>query len=604
MGLYKELPESLTEVDIIIAGGGTAGCIIAARLTDADPNLSILVIERGSNNDLPTIAYPLFFMQNIVPGSKASIFYQTEPEEQLDGRKIIVPAGGVLGGGSSINLMMYTRAQRSDFDGWGVPGWSADEMLPYLKKLETYHGVDHNGTHGHDGPINVSTGTFTSTRFQNEFLSVVEETGWPTSDDLQNLDSSNGIGAQPALRYVSPDGARQDTANRYLHPRLQSGTNPNLHVLLETSVIRVLFDDNKRVRAVEFTRNPLYHDTHSPTQTVKARKTIVISSGALGTPPILERSGIGSPEVLSRAKVEVIVPLPGVGAEYEDHQLCVYPYHSSLSPSETADSVALGRVDPATLIQNNDLTLGWNTMDVTCKLRPLADKDITDLGPAFEAAWNNDFANTPDKPLGMIAPVAVFPNNPDLVSAFGPDKQYFSISCFTVHPYSRGHIHITSPELTSPPDFKTGFLTDKNNLDIKMHIWLYKTQREIARRMPLYRGEVTPCHPPFPPSSKASAVHLNQPLNGKVNNISYTPQDDAIIEQHIRQNVSTTWHSLGTCKIGSVVDENLNVYGTTGLKIADLSVLPGNVAANTNNMAMAVGEKAAGVIIEELGLGL
>ncbi|KAK4642999.1 hypothetical protein QC761_0063280 [Podospora bellae-mahoneyi] len=214
-------------------------------------------------------------------------------------------------------------------------------------------------------------------------------------------------------------------------------------------------------------------------------------------------------------------------------------------------------------------------MDVTCKLRPLADKDITDLGPAFEAAWNNDFANTPDKPLGMIAPVAVFPNNPDLVSAFGPDKQYFSISCFTVHPYSRGHIHITSPELTSPPDFKTGFLTDKNNLDIKMHIWLYKTQ-----------------------------LHLNQPLNGKVNNIFYTPQDDAIIEQHIRQNVSTTWHSLGTCKIGSVVDENLNVYGTTGLKIADLSVLPGNVAANTNNMAMAVGEKAAGVIIGELGLGL
>ncbi|KAK4642998.1 hypothetical protein QC761_0063270 [Podospora bellae-mahoneyi] len=177
MGLYKELPESLTEVDIIIAGGGTAGCIVAARLTDADPNLSILVIERGSNNDLPTIAYPLFFMQNIVAGSKASIFYQTAPEEQLDGREIIVPAGGVLGGGSSINLMMYTRAQRSDFDGWDVPGWSADEMLPYLKKLETYHGVDHNGTHGHDGPINVSTGTFTSTKFQNEFLSVVEETG-------------------------------------------------------------------------------------------------------------------------------------------------------------------------------------------------------------------------------------------------------------------------------------------------------------------------------------------------------------------------------------------------------------------------------------------
>ncbi|KAK0654321.1 putative GMC oxidoreductase [Cercophora samala] len=602
MGLYTELPEFLTEVDIIIAGGGTAGCLVAARLADADPNLSILVIEGGSNNDLPTIAYPLFFVQNVVPGSKAAIFYQTAPENQLDDRQVIVPAGGVLGGGSSINLMMYTRAQRSDFDAWGLPGWSADEMLPYLKKLETYHGVDGNGTHGDDGPINVSTSTFTSTRLQNQFLSAVEKVGWPVHDDIQNLDSSNGIGAQRALRYISPDGARQDTANRYLHPRLQSGTYPNLHVLLETSVIRVLFDNSKRASAVEFTRNPLYHDSPSRTLTVKARRTIVLSSGALGTPPILERSGIGSPEILTGANVEVVVPLPGVGSGYEDHQLCVYPYHSSLSPSETADSVALGRVDPVTLIQNNDPLLGWNTMDVTCKLRPLSDKDITALGSAFEAAWKKDFAHIPDKPLAMMAPVAVFPHNPELVAEFGPDKQYFSVSCFTVHPYSRGHVHITGPQITSPLDFKTGFLNDQNNVDIKMHVWLYKTQREIVRKMGVYRGEVAASHPPFPPTSKARVVELNAELDGHVHPIEYTPSDDAIIEQWVRQNVGTTWHSLGTCKIGSVVDENLNVYGTTGLKIADLSVLPGNVAANTNNMALAVGEKAADIIIRELGL--
>ncbi|KAK4200735.1 putative GMC oxidoreductase [Triangularia verruculosa] len=604
MGLFKELPQSLTEVDIIIAGGGTAGCIVAARLADADPNLSILVIEGGSNNDLPTVTFPIFFSQNLTPASKANIFYQTAPENQLNDRQVIVPAGGVLGGGSSTNLMMYTRAQRSDIDAWGVPGWSSDELLPYLKKLETYHGVDRNNSHGRDGPIQVSTSTFTSSRLQDQFISAVEKVGWPASDDLQDLDSSNGIGVQRALRYISPDGARQDTATRYLHPRLQSRLN--LHVLLETSVIRVLFDNNKRATAVEFTRNPLYSDpstpSPSPIHTITARKTIILSSGALGTPPILERSGLGDPAILTKAGVPVMHPLPGVGSSYEDHQLCIYPYHSSLTPSETADSLALGRVDPVSVIQRNDPILGWNAMDVTCKLRPLSQKDITSLGPAFEKAWKRDYEDVPDKPLAMMAPVGCFPQNPAIIAGEGADKQYFSVSCFTVHPYSRGHVHITGPELTAPLDFRTGFLGDAEGVDVKMHVWLYKTQREIVRRMSVYRGEVSVCHPPFPEGSKAKAIELSSQLDGEVPNIEYTHEDDAVIEQWVRQNVGTTWHSLGTTKIGSVVDNNLNVLGVSGLKIADLSVLPGNVAANTNNMAMVVGEKAADIIIKELGL--
>jgi choline dehydrogenase-like flavoprotein len=183
------------------------------------------------------------------------------------------------------------------------------------------------------------------------------------------------------------------------------------------------------------------------------------------------------------------------------------------------------------------------------------------------------------------------------------------VSTFTTYPYSRGHIHITGPDLSCRLDFETGFFSDPHGIDIKKHVWLYKTQREIARRMDVYRGEVPGGHPPFPARSNAAPVELaDGPLSGEVSNIVYTAEDDAILEQWLRANVGTTWHSCGTCKMApreknGVVDGRLNVYGVKGLKIADLSILPRNVAANTCNTAMAIGEKAADIIIGDLGLG-
>jgi len=180
-----------------------------------------------------------------------------------------------------------------------------------------------------------------------------------------------------------------------------------------------------------------------------------------------------------------------------------------------------------------------------------------------------------------------------------------TISNFLTYPYSRGHIHITSPN-PSDLNFKTGFLSDPKALDIKALAWSYKTSREIIRRMTLYRGEVPSWHPPFPSHSSAACIDINGPLQS-VENIKYTAEDDEILERFIVERVSTSWHSLGTCKMagleqGGVVDGALNVYGVGGLKVADLSVLPGNVGAHTNNTAMAVGEKAADIIVKELGL--
>jgi choline dehydrogenase-like flavoprotein len=224
--------------------------------------------------------------------------------------------------------------------------------------------------------------------------------------DLQNLESCNG--AQRALRYVSPDGARQDTASRYLHPRLQAGNRPNLHVVLESQVVRVLIAGDRAV-GIEFRRNPLFREEAeagpSAVRTVKARKLVVVSCGALGTPSVLERSGLGDPAVLDRAGVPLVASLPGVGREYEDHQATIHPYRSSLESGETLDGLIFGSLDPGALMQNNDKILGWNVMDVTCKLRP-SKADVAALGPAFQDAWERDFEKVPDRPLGMMACVA------------------------------------------------------------------------------------------------------------------------------------------------------------------------------------------------------
>lgn len=203
----------------------------------------------------------------------------------------------------------------------------------------------------------------------------------------------------------------------------------------------------------------------------------------------------------------------------------------------------------------------------------------------------------------VFSVVAGFPG--DLSLATG--DPCIAVTAFTVYPFSRGHIHVTGPKIDDPVDFETGFFTDEHQLDVKKHIWMYKKQREIIRRMPMYRGEMAKCHPPFDANSAAACVALDAPLTADAPPIKYTAEDDQVLEKWIRENVSTTCHSLGTCKMlpreqQGVVDAQLGVHGVTGLKIADLSVVPKNVSANTNHEALAVGERAADIFLRELGL--
>jgi alcohol oxidase len=223
---------------------------------------------------------------------------------------------------------------------------------------------------------------------------------------LQDLDANNGV--QRWLRYVSPDGKRQDTAHTYLHPKLEDGNHPNLHVVVESQVHRVLFEGKKAV-GVEYRPNPVFQASvnlsQSPMRTVRARKMVIVSCGACGTPPVLERSGIGNPEILKRAGIPVVEDLPGVGHDYQDHNLILYPYKTSLDAGETIDGILSGRANVAALVEKKDAILGWNAIDISSKLRP-TETDVATLGPEFKSAWDKDFKNAPNRPLMLMGLVS------------------------------------------------------------------------------------------------------------------------------------------------------------------------------------------------------
>ncbi|KAM0526559.1 hypothetical protein ACHAPW_002303 [Verticillium nonalfalfae] len=551
----------LTEVDIIIAGGGTAGCVVASRLSDADPSLSILVVECGQDKrDDPTVIHPIFSFGHMAPGGKTMLNYPSIKEPRTADRVINTATASLLGGGSAINMSTYQRPQRFDYDSWKMPA-------------------------------------FTVTKTQNDFIQAANQVGYPEVKDLQDFDSCNGV--QRNLAYIGKDGKRQDAAHNYLYPRLDDGKHPNLHVLVEHQVSRILFEGTA-ASGVEIRPNPLFQPDGSM-QTIKARKLVIAASGAMATPLLLERSGLGDPEILSKVGVDVVADLPGVGTNYQDHQLSIYAYYTGLTPEETGDALFGGRIDVAEAIQAKAPILGWHLADSVCKVRP-TDQEVASLGSEFQEAWDRDFKPNKEKPIAVFIPVNSYPGFPEGL----PVGQYFGVSTWPTYPYSRGQVHIASPSLDDAVDFRPGFLTDDHDIDLKKSMWAYKKQRELMRRTKLYRGEVQSAHPPFPAGSAAACAQIDEPLQD-AENIVYSAEDDAVLEKHIRENIGGCWHQMGTCKMSArekrgVVDASLNVYGVQRLKIADLSIAPENLAANLANTAFVIGEKAASLIIAELGL--
>ena len=338
----------------------------------------------------------------------------------------------------------YTRPSRTDLDAISLPGWSATELLPHLTRFETYHKfvepsafpASAGPIHGVEGPVAVSSGGFRAERVEQALLSAAAAAGYPEVHDLQNLDGKTANGFERYVRYVSPEGTRQDAATAFVHPVLDAEADEEadkqgrrdvvgscggaLHVLVEHKVVRILFDAHAagngslpRAVGVEIVRNPRFLSTselsspsrlHEKCASVRARRLVVVACGAYGSPGVLERSGLGRVDVLARAgiaRVPGAVDLPGVGERYQDHQGVMSVFEVDVAAWETLDDIwTQGRAVNVAGVEV-DRRRGWNGIDVIGKVRP-TEARLKELGVEFERGWTRDYSLVPDRPLVLI----------------------------------------------------------------------------------------------------------------------------------------------------------------------------------------------------------
>ncbi|KAH9174550.1 alcohol oxidase-like protein [Lactarius sanguifluus] len=610
------------EYDIVIAGayvdvrsqtGGTAACVIASRLAVADASLRVLLLEAGPttyNNSAHT--QPLRSSGHLAQGSRTVRAHISRPSAALGGRTTTVPCGQCLGGGGSVNFMVYARPSASDYDDWETvyqnPGWGSKDLIPLLRKTETYQVPGGGPTHGTDGPLAVSLGGFL-TDLAQQFLRAArtldpDRAQKPDDADLNDLETINVYARWP--KWINDEtGTRSDVPHNMIYPL--KDTRPNLHLLTGVYVKHVTFDNENRATGVAYVLNPLFHPgCLGDTRTVRGTKLVLVSAGTFGSPGILERSGIGAKGVLDRVGVKQRVDLPGVGENYQDHNTFGLRFFAA-DEAQSLDAVFRneeGAVDAAATEfgkTKKEISM-QNPLDAGIKWRPKP-SEVTELGPEFQKYWDSYFSNAPDKPVLRIGMFSALFGNPTAV----PPRKYFTLAIYTEYPLARGHVHIThASDVSAPVNFVPGFFESK--ADVQPLMWGYKFAREIARRMPHFRGEPPVLHPAFAPGGPASIVaHADGPVPFDTPHIEYLEEDERALEAFARANVGTCWHSLGTCAMkpreqGGVVDPRLNVYGVRGLKVADLSVPPSNVSANTYGTALVIGEKAAVIIAEEFGI--
>ncbi|KAN0088466.1 GMC oxidoreductase [Tylopilus felleus] len=650
------------EVDVIVCGGGPAGCVVAGRLAYADPNLKVMLIEAGANNrDDPWVYRPGIYVKNMQQdgiNDKGTFYVDSQPSSYLRGRRSIVPCANILGKiyiGSRkigrliilyspskaeavghINFQMYTRASASDWDDFKTPGWNAKDLLPLMKRLENYQKPVNNDTHGYDGPIAISNGGQV-TQLAQDFLRATHAIGVPFNDDIQDLDTSHG--AEIWAKYINRHtGRRSDAATAYVHSVMD--VQSNLYLRTNARVSRVIFEGTKAVGVAYVpSRNRANHAEVQET-IVRARKYVVLSSGTLGTPQILERSGVGSANLLKQLNINAVSDLPGVGEEYQDHYTTLSIYRVS-NESSTVDDFLRG--DEKTQkelfaeweVSPEKARLSSNAIDAGFKIRPTVE-ELKEMGPEFNTLWDRYFKDKPDKPVMFGSIVSGAYADHTLL----PPGKYITMFQYLEYPASRGKIHVVSPNPYVEPYFDSGFMNDK--ADFAPIRWSYKKTREVARRMDAFRGELTSHHPHFHPASPAACkdidiktakqllpdgftvgIHMGtwhrpgEPYDPRKvhDDIKYSKEDDEAIDNWISEtnldtrqdHVETTWHSLGTCAMkpreeGGVVDGRLNVYGTQNLKCIDLSICPDNLGTNTYSSALLVGEKGADLLCEELGI--
>jgi choline dehydrogenase len=528
------------QFDYIVVGAGSAGCVIANRLS-ADSRNSVALLEAGGRDISPWIHIPVGYFKTM--GNPATDWcYQTEPDAGLNGRSIKWPRGKVLGGSSSINGLLYVRGQQQDFDHWrqlGNVGWSWSDILPYFKRSENWQ--DKTGeSRGVDGPLSVSHTRVTS-KIVDAWLSAAVAAGYHSNPDYNDGDQE-GVGH---FQLTAKDGKRCSSAVAYLKP---IKSRKNLTVFTKAMVNRLCLD-GKKVTGVEARLN-------GKMTTINAGKEVILSAGAIASPQMLMVSGIGDGESLSRHDIEISHELKGVGKNLQDHLQARPVFKCSVPTINTeigsifkkgmmALQYAASRTGPMTMAAS----LGTGFL----KTRPgLETPDIQFHIQPFSAD------NPADGPHGFSA---------------------FTASVLQLRPESRGYLELRSSNISDHPAIHPNYLSTKTDCDTLVEG--IRIARSIAGHEPL-KSLITDEYSP----------------GESVKDDDY----DAILDW--ARNTSTTiYHPTGTCKMGSgpdaVVDDRLKVHGLENLRIADASIMPTITSGNTNAPTIMIGEKASDMILED-----
>ena len=533
------------DFDYIVVGAGSAGCVLAARLSK-EPATRVLLLEAGPPDSSLWIHLPIGYGKTMW-SDKYNWRFSTDPDPNMNGRRIYWPRGKTLGGSSSINGLIYIRGQREDYDHWaalGNTGWGYDEVLPYFVKSE----CNERGAiplHGGEGPLKVSDIGATHELIE-AFIGGAQQIGVPRNDDFNGA-QQEGAGY---FQLTTHKGWRVSTAKAYLDP---ARGRPNLRIETDAFAAGVIMDGTHAV-GVRYRQGGVMKEA-------RCNAEVLLSAGSLQSPQLLQLSGIGPHALLAKHGIPVVADAPGVGENLQDH-LQVRLSYECTKPITTNDQLnsLFGQAKIGLqwlLFRSGPLAIGINQGG--CFMRALQGPD------------GKPEAQTPDIQFHVATLSA------DMAGAKVHPYSGFTMSICQLRPESRGHVRIRSTDPFEPPEMQPNYLS--TDLDRRTTVAGMKAARAIAASAamkPYVRREVKP---------------------------GPETADDAALLEFARDNGATIFHPTGTCRMGNdalaVVDTRLRVNGTTGLRVIDCSVMPTLVSGNTNAPAVMLAEKAVDMIRED-----